>query len=130
MLLAAAEAVIVAHATSAAPAECCGLLVGDARAIREAIPARNIADDTARRYVIDPRDHFAAIRHARHRSLEVVGAYHSHPQSAAVPSPTDAAEAFGDFVFLIVGLAADQPDVRAWTWTNGNFTALPLVRVQ
>jgi len=130
MLLAAAEAAMVAHARSAAPAECCGLLVGDSRAIREALPARNIADDTSRRYVIDPQDHFAAIRHARQRSLEVVGAYHSHPRSPAVPSPTDAADAFSDFVFVIVGLATDQPDLRAWTWANGNFTALPLVRVQ
>ena len=51
------------------------------------------------------------------------------PASAAQPSPTDAAEAFGDFLFVIVGLGAGPPEVTAWIWADGNFTAVPLVRV-
>ena len=127
-LLAPVEAAIVAHARSAAPDECCGLLLGTADTISEARPARNIAADVRRRYLIDPVDHLAAIREARQRSLEVVGAYHSHPRSGAMPSATDAAEAFGAFLFVIVGLQAEPPEIRAWTWEEGNFTAVPLVR--
>jgi proteasome lid subunit RPN8/RPN11 len=58
-----------------------------------------------------------------------VGAYHSHPRSRAIPSPTDAAEGFGHFVFLIAGLGTDPPELTAWVWVDGNFVAAPLVRV-
>jgi proteasome lid subunit RPN8/RPN11 len=121
-------AAILDHARQSAPHECCGLLIGDATRITSAVRARNIADEPTRRYRVDPHDHIAAIRLARHRNELVVGAYHSHPRSHAVPSATDAAEAFPDFVFLIVGLASDPPDVRAWTWAEGNFALVALVR--
>ena len=120
---------MVNHARRDAPAECCGLLLGRDDEIVDAMPATNVADETTRRYVIDARDHFRAIRAARGRGLEVVGAYHSHPRSPAQPSATDAAAAFGDFVYVIVGLAHEPPELTAWTWADGNFTAVPLVRL-
>ncbi|HXG88222.1 MAG TPA: M67 family metallopeptidase [Vicinamibacterales bacterium] len=122
------EAAIIAHAREAAPDECCGLLVGDSGAIVDAIRAGNVADDPTRRYLIDPADHFRALRDARHRSLDVIGAYHSHPRSAPIPSVTDAAEGFSHFTYVIVGLAAETPELRAWSWDDGNFTELALVR--
>lgn len=120
-------AAIVAHARRAAPEECCGLLVGEADRIVEAIPTPNIATDRQRRYVIDPRDHFDVIRAARQRGNTVLGAYHSHPCGAAIPSETDRLEAFGGFVFIIVGLAGEPPEVTAWHWESGNFRPLVLV---
>lgn len=122
------EAAILADARQASPAECCGLLLGQGDTIVDLTPARNAADDPTRRYVIDPHEHFQAIRAARRRALEVIGAYHSHPRSTATPSSTDSAGAFGDFIFLIVGLGPEPPEIAAWTWVDGNFTALPLVR--
>ena len=56
------DAAIVSHARQAAPEECCGLLLGNAGEIVDAFAARNIADDPARRYLIDPRDHLNALR--------------------------------------------------------------------
>lgn len=121
-------AAILEHARSEAPRECCGLLIGAGQHIRAAVPARNIAHDPQRRYLIDPHDHLNAIRLARQAGEEVLGAYHSHPRSAAAPSPTDAAEGFAHFLFVIAGLSA-VPEVTAWAWHDGNFTAVPLVRV-
>ena len=120
---------ILEHAREESPHECCGLLLGDERHIASALRARNIAEDPARRYLIDPRDHLAAIRAARARGEHVVGAYHSHPRSRAIPSPTDAAEGFGQFIFVIAGLGPDPPELTAWVWADGNFAAAPLVRV-
>ncbi len=120
-------AAILTHARQAAPHECCGLLIGHGDLIAEAVPARNLADAPSTTYVVDPRDHFAAIRSARARSLDVIGAYHSHPRSAAVPSPTDAAGAFTSFLFVIVGLAVDPPEITAWRWIAGNFDQVALV---
>ena len=123
------EAAIIAHARQEAPQECCGLLIGDDTRMIAAVRARNIAETPTRRYLIDPRDHLKAIRTARERGLQVIGAYHSHPQSPAVPSATDAAEGFGQFLYVIVGLAPEPPELTAWTWADGNFAAVPLVRV-
>jgi [CysO sulfur-carrier protein]-S-L-cysteine hydrolase len=104
---------MVSHAREAAPGECCGLLVGAPALVEEAARARNTAGrDT--RYLIDPADHFAAIRRARASERQVVGAYHSHPFTAARPSVTDVEEAHPDFLYLIVSLApADEPDHEA-----------------
>lgn len=124
---------IEAHARDTAPEECCGLLLGSAGRIAASVRARNIAGDRRRRYLIDPHDHFAAVRSGRTLGLEVIGAYHSHPASPAVPSDTDRAEAFEAFVFVIVApstsLAAGALETRAWRLSSGNFREVPLVRL-
>lgn len=119
---------IHAEAEARAPDECCGLLLGDGDRIELAWPARNTADTPRSRYVIDPRDHFAAVRHARARGWTVVGAWHSHPHSAPRPSPTDRAEAFGHFIYLIVGRETGALwTPRAFVLIDGNFEERSLV---
>lgn len=116
---------LVDQAGRAAPREACGLLVGRDRRVLRVVPTSNAARSHSR-YAIPPEEHFAALRAARADGLDVIGAYHSHPHSAAVPSPTDTAEAFPDFDFLIVGLAPG-PHLRAWRLTGGNFAEVGLV---
>jgi proteasome lid subunit RPN8/RPN11 len=124
-IAAAVIAEIEAHAREAAPEECCGLLLGRADVVSSSVRARNVADDRTRRYSVDPADHFSAVRHARTLGLDVIGAYHSHPASAPIPSETDRAEAFEAFVFVIVGAT----ETRAWRLSGGNFIEVPLVRL-
>jgi proteasome lid subunit RPN8/RPN11 len=109
---------MLAHAREEAPCECCGLLVGKGSSIVRSVRARNL-ESKATRYLIDPEDHFAALRSARADGLEVIGAYHSHPSSAAVPSETDIAEAGSgaDFLYVIVSLVDDA--VRAYVIDAG-----------
>ena len=39
-----------------------------------------------------------------------------------MPSPSDLAEAtYDDFVYVIVGLGSDPPDLRAWRLEGGRF---------
>lgn len=113
---------MLAHAREEAPRECCGLLVGKGDSIARSVRARNL-DANATRYLIDPEDHFAAIRSARAEGLEVIGAYHSHPSSAAVPSATDVGEAKSgsDFLYVIVSPAGD--DVRVYRIEQGTCNA-------
>ncbi|HKB13589.1 MAG TPA: M67 family metallopeptidase [Vicinamibacterales bacterium] len=121
---------IVEHARRTAPAECCGLLLGELSDIVEAVPADNIADDPVQRFLIEPKDHIHGRRRARERGLAVVGFYHSHPASPAEPSPTDVAEAaYPDHVYLIVSLVADAPEVALFRFEGGNFHRLAFVRV-
>jgi proteasome lid subunit RPN8/RPN11 len=122
---ATARAKMVAHARAEAPAECCGVLLGGGDAVVDALPARNVAETPATRYLLDPQDHFNAIREARRRGVQVVGFYHSHPRSAAEPSPTDKAEAnFPGYVYVIVSLADSQPDVRAFALEGADWRPL------
>jgi proteasome lid subunit RPN8/RPN11 len=120
---------VVAHAREAAPAECCGLLLGTAACIVEAIPTRNLAESPTR-FLIDPRQHIDGRRDARRRGLDVIGFYHSHPHSAAQPSERDRDEAsYPDHLYLIVGLQLEPPDIRLFTPGDGNFPEVPFVRV-
>ena len=121
---------IVAHAREAAPAECCGLLLGGEAAVVEAVRTRNIAAEPVSRFVVDPKDHIDGRRDARRRGLEVLGFYHSHPRSPASPSETDRAEAsYPDHLYLIVSLAGPAPDVAMFRFDRGNFLRVPFVTV-
>jgi proteasome lid subunit RPN8/RPN11 len=124
---------IRAHAADAWPEECCGLLLGTPLRVERAMRARNDAADRLRRFVIHPADHFAALRAARVHYWSVVGAYHSHPESEPVPSPTDLQEAVHDenFLQLIAGPSSPGRELRlaAYRFVTGNFVPVPLVRV-
>jgi proteasome lid subunit RPN8/RPN11 len=126
---------LLAHARAAAPDECCGLLIGRPRAsIDTALRARNRARLRRTRYLIDPRDHFAALRLARERGAEVVGFYHSHPASEPAPSARDRARAaYPGHYYLIVSpdwRAAAGECVAAWQLDDsGNFVQVALVPI-
>jgi proteasome lid subunit RPN8/RPN11 len=112
---------VIAHAREAAPAECCGLLLGTPDAVNESRRARNLATDP-NRFLIDPGDHIDARREARTRGIDVVGFYHSHPHSAAVPSETDLAEAsYADCLYLIVSLADERAAASFYRLETGGF---------
>jgi proteasome lid subunit RPN8/RPN11 len=118
---------IVAHAREAAPAECCGLLLGSPASIVEATRTRNIAEESDSRFLIDPKDHIDGRREARRRCLEVVGFYHSHPRSPPEPSARDRAEAgYPDDLYLIVSLLAEPPEIRVFR----NFHQVPFVTIR
>ncbi len=123
------RAALVAHAERESPNECCGLLIGKGNAVGDSHPARNsVASHT--KFTINPADHFVAIRKARAAGLEVVGAYHSHPASAALPSASDIAEASeGAPLMLIVSLLPPAPIVRAFMLEPGGSTELRIVAV-
>ena len=116
---------MIAHARAEAPLECCGLLIAG-EVIDECRPAGNLRA-SAVAYRIDPRDHFAAIREARQTGRQVAGAYHSHPASPAVPSSTDVDEAYDvEILYVIVSLAAKEPEIRAWRIAAGAVTEVSL----
>jgi proteasome lid subunit RPN8/RPN11 len=108
---------LVAHATAAAPQECCGLIGGanDCRA-KTIYRTRNIAPNPLVTYEAAPEDLFAAQRQMRERGEELIAIYHSHPRAAEPePSATDVRLAYyPSAVYLIVGLGNAEPCVRAF----------------
>jgi proteasome lid subunit RPN8/RPN11 len=121
---------IVGHAREAVPDECCGLLLGRDDEIVEVAPARNVADDPRTRFLIDPADHFEALRAARARGLAVIGFYHSHPASPPEPSARDVAEfAYPGYLYAIVSLASKPALVGLFRFEEGNFRRVSFVTV-
>jgi desampylase len=118
---------IVGHARETRPAECCGVLVGVGDEVRAAVRTRNTATEP-HRFAIDPQDHIGARREARQHGLAVLGFYHSHPYSRAVPSETDRHEvAYTDEIHVIVGLATEPAEVRAFRFQDDEFIEVELI---
>ena len=107
-------------ARAAYPREGCGLLLGAASAqssrVVRATRAHNLrAAGRDDRYEIDPAHHLVAWKAAEAEGLEVVGAWHSHPDHAPIPSATDLAEAHEGLSYLIVAVTqAGAGELRAW----------------
>lgn len=122
-------AAIVAHALDERPNECCGLLLGHADCVDEAVRARNERQSPTR-FLIQAEDHLHALRRARSTGRRVVGAYHSHPRGPSAPSATDCAEMNDpSLVYVIVSLAQAEPDVLAYEWQDGGFRRIDLTPV-
>lgn len=125
---AAVLAVVVAHARAVFPAEAVGYLAGAGNVVSHFFPIRNeLASPTAFR--TDPRDALAAHKAMRAAGVELLAVAHSHPTTEAVPSRHDlSGNPYGDaVVWLIVGLAAAEPDVRAWRLTETDFIPVRVV---
>lgn len=130
---AAAREAIVAHARAERPRECCGLLIGAGDLIIEAVATANSAADPIRQFEIPPIEHIRQIGRCRALTAEsgerhdVIGAYHSHPRSAAEPSATDLEQAFQDFVYVIAGPAdADEVVTNAYRLTSDGMTPVAM----
>ena len=118
---------IVAQARAVQPLECCGLLIGSGTVISEARQTANVSE-VPNRFFIDPKGHIDGRRDARLRGLEVLGFYHSHPQTRAQPSATDRAEAaYPGSLHLIVSLATNPPEARLFRFEGEDFIEVAYV---
>ena len=83
---------LVTHAISEQPSESCAMLfgkkVGDNCNVKEVFLTQNI-DDSQTNFTISPEELLKGYQIAEKNQLEVVGIFHSHPNSDAIPSNTD-----------------------------------------
>ena len=112
---------IRAHGVRDYPYECCGLMLGrfgpDGKVVSETYPISNARDESAKRnrFLITPEELMRGERYARGRDLEVVGFYHSHPDSPAVPSQYDLEHAWPTYSYIIVSTRANEAtDLFSW----------------
>jgi proteasome lid subunit RPN8/RPN11 len=105
-----------AHARDAEPEECCGLVGGNETSARTIYRLRNVAREPLRSYEGAPQELFDAQRRMRVRGEELIAIYHSHPRASdPVPSESDVRLAYyPKAVHLIIGLAGDEPALRAF----------------
>jgi proteasome lid subunit RPN8/RPN11 len=118
---------MIAHAREEAPNECCGMVASRNGSAVEIYRAVNAAASPLR-YEVEPHDQYRiemAIDDAGH---ELGAIYHSHTRSAPVPSQTDINLAFHpESLYVIVGVAGDEPDVRAYRIRDGKVDEAELV---
>ena len=83
---------LVTHAIDEQPNESCAMLfgkkVGDNWNVKEVFLTQNI-DDSQTNFTISPEELLKGYQIAEKNQLEVVGIFHSHPNSDAIPSNTD-----------------------------------------
>lgn len=101
------------------PYEACGVLIGtvdgSTALVEKAQPIANVKR-TRRSFELDPKEHYNAWNEAEKSGKEIVGVYHTHPVSSAVPSLWDRETMENaPSVWLIAG--ADG--MKAYVWDEG-----------
>ena len=109
------------HGVRDYPYECCGLLLGrfeaDTKLVNETYPISNAREESAKRnrFLIEPAELMRGEKYARSKELEVVGFYHSHPDSPARPSQYDLEHAWPTYSYIIVSTSDGQSgDLFSW----------------
>jgi [CysO sulfur-carrier protein]-S-L-cysteine hydrolase len=118
---------MIDHARQEAPNECCGMVASSDGHAVEVYRATNAAASPLR-YEIDGGEQYRIQMAIDDRDLELGAIYHSHTRTEPYPSQTDINLAFyPDALYVIVGLAGDEPDVRAYTIRDGQVADAELV---
>jgi proteasome lid subunit RPN8/RPN11 len=97
-------------------------------AVEKLIPATNAAASPLR-FEIDGAEQIRYHNEIEDAGLELGAIYHSHTRTDPVPSQTDISFAAGwpGVLWVIVGLASQEPDVRTWNIDGPRVTEAELV---
>jgi [CysO sulfur-carrier protein]-S-L-cysteine hydrolase len=118
---------MVAHARAEAPNECCGMVASRDGELVQVHPATNVAASPLR-YEIDGAEQYRIQMEIDDAGLDLGAIYHSHTRTAPYPSQTDINLAFyPDALYVIVGLAGGEADVRTYTIRDGQVAEADLV---
>jgi proteasome lid subunit RPN8/RPN11 len=108
------------HGEETYPHECCGFMLGSAEdGLQRIVEIRSQANERTEsrenRFLITPDQFKAAECAARTAGLQLVGIYHSHPDSPARPSEYDRDHAWPWFSYIIVSVKGGKADeAHAW----------------
>jgi len=122
-----------AHALRARPLEACGMfsVLEGSDVVDRFHPITNAAE-SATVFELDAEEMLKVEKDVDKAGRRIVGVMHSHPESAAYPSPTDVRDSsnydpMGTFSHVVVSLAKDEPVLRCFTIRYSDITE---VRVQ
>ena len=121
---------VVRHALDGRPNEACGVLAGVDGKIARFYPMRN-AEESPVVYRFDEREQLRVFADVEEQGWELTAFVHSHTHTPAYPSPTDIANAhwrdpvdgdatpaYPDTAYLILSLANEEPDLRAFRFED------------
>ncbi len=109
------------HGEGAYPEEGAGLLLGvvegGEKQVTKILPLSNTREDAARhnRYLLAPEDYLFGEQEAARQGLDVLGVFHSHPDSPNRPSEFDRDWAMPWFSYIITSVQSGQAaGSRSW----------------
>lgn len=108
------------HGARDYPNECCGALLGREegkdRTVLGLVPLVNQRRDSPRnRFSITSDDVRLAEKEARPKGWDLIGWYHSHPDSPALPSDFDREHAWPWYSYIIFQVEKGEPrEMRSW----------------
>jgi proteasome lid subunit RPN8/RPN11 len=119
---------IIAHARAEAPNECCGMVATREQDAVQVHRARN-AEASPLRFVIDSKEQYDLLMEIENAGLDMGAIYHSHTRTAPEPSQTDItfAQGWPGVLWIIIGLAGAEAEVRSWLIRDGEVSEAPLV---
>lgn len=104
-----------AHAVDGLPNEACGLLGGyeeDGDSIVTDVYLLRNVDESREHFSMDPKEQLAAIKDIRAKGRQLLGNFHSHPESPSRPSEEDIHLAFDSKMhYLILSLMEPEHPV-------------------
>ena len=115
---------IIDYAVQGLPNEACSLLGGeidgDRKLIKKIYYLTNV-DASREHFSMDPKEQFEAIKDMRKEGLQMIGNFHSHPESPSRPSEEDKRLAYDSKIrYLILSLMnRKQPVLRAFEIKEG-----------
>lgn len=110
---------ILAHCRQGLPNEACGLIggrkEGENQYVEKVYLLTNI-DASREHFSMDPKEQLAAVKDMRGNGYELLGNFHSHPESPSRPSEEDKRLAYDTKVsYLILSLMElEQPVLKAF----------------
>jgi proteasome lid subunit RPN8/RPN11 len=119
---------MIAHAREDAPNECCGVVASQDGSVVAVHRAAN-AEASPLRFRIDPTEQYDLYKKIEGAGLDLGAIYHSHTRTEPKPSQTDInfAKEWPGVLWIIVGLAGEEPDVRTWRIDDGRVSDAELV---
>ncbi|MBU0478137.1 M67 family metallopeptidase [bacterium] len=114
---------MVQHCQKDYPNEACGILAGKDGKIERIYRMTN-ADKSSKTFFMGPKEQLKVMKEIRNVGLEMVGIYHSHPETEAYPSAYDVELAFYPEVsYVIVSLKdKNSPNIRSFKIEEGKIT--------
>ncbi len=119
---------LIRHAKEQSPNEACGILTGTGARVEEIYQMANI-DKSASSFFMAPKEQLSVMKKIRNLKLEMVGIYHSHPETKAYPSAHDLELAFyPEASYVIVSLEdKDNPVIRSFRIIEGKISEEELI---
>lgn len=119
------------HAVKGLPNEACGLIGGyeggEDQIITDIYLLRNV-DESREHFSMDPAEQLKAVKDIRSKGIQLLGNFHSHPESPSRPSQEDIRLAFDPKMhYLILSLMEEEPVLNSFHVEKGIVTREELV---
>jgi proteasome lid subunit RPN8/RPN11 len=113
---------MIDHVREGGAEERCGIIASRDDVAVELYRMRNALDTPRYGYTIDAAELYKVVNEIEDGGLDIGVIYHSHPRSAPEPSQADINLAkspdgrplWPGTIYIIVGFAQTEPDVKAW----------------